>query len=117
MNTEKLEIEVCQMKDKRIALEEHRRKMVCMQEDEERNMMDSYRKLEETWRDYGESMPELEHLLEEERSLLDKYRGRLMECGEQIKCEIKKEISKIDIELEQAQKKLKNKENTEEKGK
>ncbi len=113
---EELEEETYCLQRQRDDVEDKMRQIECMQEEEDYNMLCSYRKLSEAWENYGKNDAEFAALLEEEKELLDKYKVKFAEHEEQIRNEYNKELQEIDRKTDDIRIQINHLENQQEKG-
>lgn len=100
---ENLEEEVYRLKCRRDNIEDKRRQVMRIWEEEDDNMLHAYRKLENNWESYGKQDVEFASLLEEEKAFIDKHREKLADYGEQIHNEFEQELEDIDREVDEKQ--------------
>lgn len=97
---DELEEELRRLQNRKEALEDSARQMERLQEEEDFQIQNTCRRLENAWYEYGQDNAEWGAMLEEEKSAADKFKRECIDCAEQFYREYRREMEELEAEEE-----------------
>ncbi|MBD5512878.1 MAG: hypothetical protein HDR08_16780 [Lachnospiraceae bacterium] len=97
---DELEEELRLLRNRKEALEDSARQMERLQEEEDFQIQNTCRRLENAWYEYGQDNAEWSAMLEEEKNVVDKFKGECMDCAERFYREYRREMEELEAEEE-----------------
>ncbi len=97
---DELEEELRLLQNRKAALEDSAGQMERLQEEEDFQIQNACRRLENAWYEYGQDNAEWSAMLEEEKNVVDKFKGECVDCAEQFYREYRREMEELEAEEE-----------------